>query len=55
MRELKVGDCSISFETKEGVKFGIETRRDLGISVRMNGKRILSMDAKGRNDLEAEQ
>ena len=52
LRELKVGNCSIIFDTDEGVHFNIETRKGHGMAVYMNDKKIFSRNVKGKNDLK---
>lgn len=51
MREIKIGDCSITFTTEQGITFDIETRKYNGIAVYQNGKKVFSRNAFGKNDL----
>ena len=48
MREIKVANASILFETSEGVKFDIEVRKESGIAVYMDDKKILDRSAGGQ-------
>jgi len=50
MREIEVGDSSITFKTSKGIIFDIETRKELGIRILMNGYQILNIDSNGEDE-----
>lgn len=50
MREIRVGDASITMVSSEGVEFSIQTRKEFGIAVWLEGKKVLSLDKFGRKE-----